>query len=107
MVYKKVLSEDDRAHVIQLVRRVSVCWSNINKAGTYDAAKADKLTEDFCDYLVGVARTKKNEEGCLFSYTKKEEAWKMITELAEEAGFIRFAYAGVALLNINEEEEKG
>jgi hypothetical protein len=26
---------------------------------------------------------------------------------AEAAGFIRFAYAGVALLNINEEEEKG
>jgi hypothetical protein len=38
---------------------------------------------------------------------EKEEAWKMIMELAVEAGFIRFAYAGVALLNLNEEEEKG
>lgn len=36
---------------------------------------------------------------------EKEEVWKMIMGLAEEAGFIRFAYAGVALLNINEEEE--
>ena len=38
--------------------------------------------------------------------TKRKEAWKMIMDIAREAGFIRFAYAGVAILNTNEEEEK-
>jgi hypothetical protein len=37
---------------------------------------------------------------------EKEEVWKMIMELAEEEGFMRCAYAGVALLNLNEEKEK-
>lgn len=35
---------------------------------------------------------------------KKKEAWQMIMDIAREAGFIRFAYAGVAILNINEME---
>lgn len=35
----------------------------------------------------------------------RKVAWKMIMDIAEEAGFIRFAYAGVALLNMNEEEK--
>jgi hypothetical protein len=61
MVYKKALSEEDRARVIRLVRGVSVCWSNIDEAGTYDTAKADELIEDFCDYLVGVRRADKDE----------------------------------------------
>lgn len=33
----------------------------------------------------------------------KKVAWKMIMDMAREAGFIRFAYAGVALLNMDEE----
>ena len=36
---------------------------------------------------------------------KKEEAWKMIMDIARDSGFIRFAYAGVALLNMNEKEK--
>lgn len=36
--------------------------------------------------------------------TERKEAWKMIMDIAEEAGFIQFAYAGVAVLNMNEQE---
>ena len=35
---------------------------------------------------------------------EKLETWQMIMDLAREAGFVRFAYAGVALLDMNKEE---
>ena len=35
---------------------------------------------------------------------KKRIAWEIIMDIAKEEGFIRFAYAGVAVLNMNEEE---
>jgi len=36
----------------------------------------------------------------------KVAAWEEVMNLAEKYGFIRFAYAGFAMLNINEEEMK-
>jgi hypothetical protein len=63
VVYKKAVSEVDRVYVTQLIKEVSGCWSNIDEAGTFDTAKADKFAEKFCNYVIGMARTKKNEEG--------------------------------------------
>jgi hypothetical protein len=34
--------------------------------------------------------------------SEKKEAWEEIMNKAEEAGFIHFAYGGVAILNVDE-----
>ena len=62
---------------------------------------------------IGIKRTEMNVIDTIINQEKemaivekahrKEEKWREVIKLAEEYGFIRFTYAGFAMLSINEE----